>query len=340
MYPKRYPKAVIFVIEGSELKNDEFDFFRSVNPFGFILFSRNCINRNQIYSLTSELRSCVGRPNAPILIDQEGGRVTRLPKNLFPSPPSQGQIGTQAEKLPPEMIERFAWLYGFLIGYDLHSLGINVNCAPLLDLCFNKKSKIIGDRSFGSKPHLVTLLGKSYIKGLNAAGVNEVIKHIPGHGRSSIDSHFKLPIINTPIQKLYETDFKPFKNLCFSSYAMTAHVRYATIDKLPVTFSEKIIQEIIREYIGFKGLLITDDISMGALKGNLSKRAELALNAGCDLVLHCSGDISEMYKIARILPEFKSSFANKTIISNIRKDKKTININILRDEFKLMLHKY
>ena len=338
MIPDNKPRAVIFGIEGTEITSDEWQFFKSVNPFGFILFSRNCISKSQISNLTSELKKCVKRTNVPIFIDQEGGRVIRLPKTEWPVPPSHGEIGLIGRSLSNVKQKRLAWLYGHIIGSDLLELGINVNCAPVLDLCSSEQRLFINDRSFGTDPNFVALMGKNYIRGLNDSGVSGVIKHIPGHGRASKDSHIELPIVKTSIPDLLITDFIPFRELSNVPYAMTAHVLFDAIDaNFPVTFSQKTIQQIIRKHIGFNGLLLTDDLSMGALADfTLSERVELALKAGCDLILHCNANMSEMSRIASIIPELSKSLIEKSNINFNKIENNHYDNNALKEEFNIL----
>ncbi|MGM0560819.1 MAG: beta-N-acetylhexosaminidase [Pseudomonadota bacterium] len=292
------PRAVIFGCEGTRLSDEERRFFQQADPLGFILFARNIESPDQVRGLVADLRATIGRRNAPVLIDQEGGRVQRLkPPQWRKLPPAEpfGQLWEQA----PEKAGRAAWLHGYTIARELAELGISVDCLPCLDLRFPGAHDIIGDRSFGADTDQISQLGEAVSRGLMAGGVLPVAKHIPGHGRALVDSHEKLPRVTATLEQLVASDFQPFRNLAWLPWAMTAHVVYQAVDDVnPATTSPRIIQEIIRENIGFDGLLLSDDISMKALEGNFSDRTAKALAAGCDVVLHCNGDAEEMQAIA------------------------------------------
>ena len=327
------PRAVIFGCKGYKLSDEEQFFFSETNPCGFILFSRNCKNIEQIKQLVKSLRSSVNRKDVPILIDQEGGRVTRLNGREWRTPPSQGSFGELANLLSDKDINRLLWLNGALIGHELISLGINVNCAPVLDLRIKGQSEVIGDRSYGDQPELITKLAKSFISGMQSVGVYAVIKHIPGHGRAKIDSHVDLPVVDETMENLLSNDFLPFINLNYCYFAMTAHVMFSAIDNQhPVTFSSKVINEIIRKKIGFKGLLLSDDISMGALSGSVMERSSMAINAGCDLVLHCNGNIDEMKEVIKAVPHIKKHKLQNPADFSIKQNN-PFNYNNLYQEF-------
>jgi beta-N-acetylhexosaminidase len=277
------------------LSDAERRFFHDVNPVGFILFQRNCEAPAQVRRLVAALRESVERVDAPVLIDQEGGRVARLKPPLWPAYPAPGVIaglgGMQAREA--------AWLAARLIADDLAMLGITVDCAPVLDIPVPGADPIIGDRAWGSDVRLVAERGLAFCDGLMAGGVLPVIKHIPGHGRGTVDSHQALPVVATPRRELDSTDFAPFRALSGMPWAMTAHVLYRAIDpERPATLSRGVIDGVIRTSIGFDGVLVCDDLSMQALGGSLQERARGALAAGCDLVLHCNGDMAEMSGIA------------------------------------------
>ncbi|MCY4098489.1 MAG: beta-N-acetylhexosaminidase [Rhodospirillales bacterium] len=292
---------VIFGIAGPELRPEEQALFREFNPFGFILFARNLDTPTQTVGLVKALREAAGA-EAPVLIDQEGGRVQRFgPPHAPAYPPAAvyGQLATSDLARAGETVR----IGHALLGRDLAGLGIDVNCAPVLDLAMEEGHAVIGDRAFAGDPRVVAALGRAAMDGLGRAGVLPVVKHIPGHGRARADSHKQLPVVETPRQVLEATDFVPFRVLRDAPVAMTAHVVYAALDAdLPVTVSAKAIREVVRGRIGFEGLLLSDDLCMGALAGAMEQRACAALAAGCDVVLHCSGNIDEMTAVARAVP--------------------------------------
>ncbi len=286
------PSAVIFGCAGTTLTDEERRFFQTVNPLGFILFARNVETPDQVRALVSALRSTVGRDDAPVLIDQEGGRVQRLrPPAWREAPPGAAFVGR-----PPEALR----LNFRLIGRELAELGINVDCAPVLDVPISGAHDIIGNRAYGQTPAQVIELGRAACDGLLDEGILPIIKHIPGHGRALVDSHLALPVVETSREELETSDFAPFRALRDAPWAMTAHVVYKAIDpRAPATLSPKVIGEIIRGTIGFGGVLVSDDLSMKALGGRFDERATLALEAGCDVVLHCNGMLEEMQAVAK-----------------------------------------
>ncbi len=290
--------AAIFGCAGHALTSAGAAFFREVSPWGFILFERNIDSPDQVRALVSELRATVERPDAPVLIDQEGGRVARLtPPHWRRYPPGRayGQI------VGAETRREITWLGARLMAQDLFELGINVDCAPVLDVPAPGGHEIIGDRAYGDTPEIVAELGRAAAEGLMAGGVLPIVKHIPGHGRAAADSHLDLPVVSASLTDLEARDFAPFKALADLPMAMTAHVVYAAVDPdLPATTSSAVIERVIRGAIGFDGLLISDDLSMKALSGDFEARARDALHAGCDIVLHCNGDPdAEMTSVAQ-----------------------------------------
>jgi beta-N-acetylhexosaminidase len=289
--------AVIFGLSGKEITAEERVFFSKVNPLGFILFARNIDNPEQVKKLVSDLKAIVGW-ECPILIDQEGGRVARLkPPHWRNSPAMRGFAKIAAED-NIEKAEEGVYLNYRLIGQELYELGINVDCAPVCDILFDGAHDIVGDRSFGGDVDIVSRLARKTAEGLLDSSVLPIIKHIPGHGRAKSDSHKELPVVDSPLDELLESDFKVFKNLKDMPWAMTAHILYTAIDdKKPATLSKKVIS-IIRENIGFNGVLISDDLSMEALQGSFADRTKGAIAAGCDVVLHCNGKMEEMSEIA------------------------------------------
>jgi beta-N-acetylhexosaminidase len=306
--PARFPKAVIFGCAGTRLTGEERDFFAAADPAGFILFQRNCVDPAQVAALTAELRAAIGRPEAPILIDQEGGRVQRLKPPQWRAAPSAAAIGA----LDPASAERAAWLNARLIAAELEPLGITIDCAPVLDLPVPGAHEVIGSRALGTDPMLVASLGQAVMDGLEAGGVLPAIKHLPGHGRALVDSHAQCPVVEASDHALSMRDLLPFRVLAEAPVALTAHVVFTAWDSdRPATLSARVIGEIIRHRIGFAGLLLTDDLSMQALGGSLAERACRALAAGCDLALHCSGNLDEMTGIAAELPAMTDAAARR-----------------------------
>lgn len=291
-------KPVIFGCLGPALSDEERQFFETEQPTGFILFARNVVSQQQLKTLTTDLRLSVGRADVPILIDQEGGRVQRMGPPHWQTYPAMGWYVQKAEKQP--VLARNALVLGCrLIADDLLRAGINVNCLPLLDVPVEGADTIIGDRSFGFDHQIVSEFGQLVVSTLKDAGVHPVIKHIPGHGRAKVDSHLSLPVVTESLEVLRASDFKPFAAVEGADFAMTAHIIYGAIDaNEPATLSKTMVQNVIREDIGFRGLLMTDDLSMKALSGSFEERAAKSLDAGCDLVLHCNGDMTEMRAVA------------------------------------------
>ena len=292
------PLAVILGCAGPELTHKERKLFNDVNPLGLILFERNCTDPDQVLALTNHYREVVGREDAPVFVDQEGGRVTRLKPPHWRHPPSAYRFVELAKVKGEQVAVMAIQLNSRLIAEDLKAIGITVNCAPVLDVSVNRADLIIGDRSLGSDIDLIEKLSTSLCSGLHSGNVLPVIKHVPGHGRALVDSHQTLPVIEATFEQLAATDFEPFRRLNNQPVAMTAHVIYTAIDEHnPATVSPKIIEYVIRGYLNFDGLLISDDLSMQALSGDLKGRAEAALSAGCDAVLHCNGKIEEMVSV-------------------------------------------
>lgn len=293
--PSREPSAVIFGCAGPSLSPQERSFFRDANPVGFILFKRNCESPDQVRALVRALRETIGRADAPVLIDQEGGRVARLQPPHWRKYPAAATLGA----LGGERAEEAVRLAARLIADDLAALGITVDCLPVLDVPQPGASPVIGDRAYSSDPVVIARLGKAACEGLLEGGVLPVIKHIPGHGRATVDSHDALPRVTVPRPELDAADFAPFRALSTMPWAMTAHIVYSAIDaETPATLSPLVIREIIRANMGFDGVLVSDDLSMKALGGPIGARAARALAAGCDLALHCNGNMEEMTDIA------------------------------------------
>jgi beta-N-acetylhexosaminidase len=304
---------IFFGTSGPALSPDEISFFQEVRPAGYILFARNIISREQVRSLTDALRAISRRDDVPILIDQEGGRVARLRPPLTPELPSARTFGALYRRNVVAALEA-AHTNATLIAHDLRELGINVNCLPVLDVPVEGAHDIIGDRAYGMSVDMVTALGAATISGLHSGGVVSVIKHIPGHGRSHVDSHADRPIVQASAEELAQ-DIAPFAGLSSAPMAMVSHVVYTTYDAdRPASQSPIIIADIIRKRIGFDGLLMTDDIAMKALHGDFSERAVASIAAGCDIVLHCSGDLSEMRDVARGLPVISNTHRRDSLL--------------------------
>ncbi|OWU81400.1 beta-N-acetylhexosaminidase [Phaeobacter sp. 22II1-1F12B] len=284
--------ATILDAEGTRLSAEEKAFFRDVNPFGFILFARNIETPDQIRALCDDFRETVGR-EAPITIDQEGGRVQRLRAPIWrewmPPLAHVEQAGDQAE--------RAMYLRYRLIAHELRALGIDSNCAPMVDVAVSETHDFLKNRCYGYDPETVSKLGRAVAQGMLDGGVLPVLKHIPGHGRATLDSHYDLPHVSADPALLDITDFAPFRALNDLPMGMTAHLVYDEIDSLPATVSPKMMG-VIREQMGFEGLIMTDDISMKALKGDLGELSKAAIEAGCDVILHCNGTLEERKQVA------------------------------------------
>lgn len=278
-------RKIIFGISGYQLTLEERELFSQYPPYGIILFKRNCLNYLQVKELNEAIKELI--PEVKIFVDQEGGRVARLREPEFVEFPAASSLKTSSA-----VYENYSKM-----GKYLRELGFDGDCAPVADLYYQYADKIIGDRSFGDDVTHVANMARATANALLDTGILPVIKHIPGHGRALVDSHLELPVIDTPLAELEQTDFAVFKQLHDIPFAMTAHVIYNALDpKLPVTLSKKAI-DYIRNNIGFKGLIMSDDLNMKALKGNLKDLSNQAIEAGCDILLHCSGNIDEMHEI-------------------------------------------
>ncbi|SFU82188.1 beta-N-acetylhexosaminidase [Methylobacterium sp. 174MFSha1.1] len=292
--------ALILGCAGPTLSPEEAAFFRAVRPWGFILFKRNVETPEQVRALTAALRDTVGRADAPILIDQEGGRVQRMTRPHWPAYPS-GRAYFRAGG--PETGPTLAHLGARLMAYDLAEVGINVDCAPVLDVPVPGAHDVIGDRAYGTDPGVVAAFGRAVAEGLMAGGVLPVMKHMPGHGRAGADSHHALPVVEACLETLDAHDFRPFRAMADLPMAMSAHVVFRALDpENPATTSATVIREIVRGRIGFDGLLMTDDLSMNALSGSFRDRTAAAFRAGCDVGLHCNGVRAEMEEVVAAAP--------------------------------------
>jgi beta-N-acetylhexosaminidase len=289
---------MIYGCAGTELSDSERRFFRDAQPWGFIVFARNVSDPEQVRALVAAMRETVGDANAPVLVDQEGGRVARLKPPHWKARPA-AQIFGDLYRRSPEQAREAAYLNARSMAHELADLGTTVDCVPVLDVPGENSDAVIGDRAFSGDPKIVTDLGRAVIEGMLDGGVLPVIKHMPGHGRANADSHHALPRVSASADEMRRTDFVPFRALNECPIGMTAHVVYEALDPDgPGTTSTVVIEEIIRGEIGFKGLLLTDDLSMNALHGSLAQRAKAALSAGCDIVTHCNGRIDEMEQVA------------------------------------------
>ncbi len=290
--------AFISGCAGTQLSGDEESFLRDANPWGLILFARNIDDPEQVLRLTSRFREITGRDDAPVLIDQEGGRVQRMRPPHWSEYPAARKYSELYDRFPVQAL-KLVRLFSRMMADDLERVGINVDCLPVLDVPHPGSHEIIGDRAYGVTPERVSILSRSAVAGLMDGGVLGVIKHIPGHGRALSDSHKELPVVDTGLDELSFCDFVPFAALADIPMAMTAHVVYSQLDPdNPATMSRLVIEDLIRTGIGYDGLLMSDDLSMQALKGDFRLRAQGSIAAGCDVTLHCNGDMNEMIAVA------------------------------------------
>ena len=304
------PRAFVCGCAGTALESEERAFIQAARPWGLILFRRNVASPEQLRALTSAFREIVGRADAPVLVDQEGGRVQRLGPPHWPRHPAAARYA-ELHARDPDRALAMARLGGELTGRDLEGGGISVDCAPVLDLPVDGASSIIGDRAFGRDPATAAALAGAWAAGLVAGGVLPVVKHIPGHGRAEVDSHLDLPVVTADRASL-ERDFAPFRALNHLPMAMTAHVVFRALDPdRPVTTSKRAIDDAVRGEIGFDGLLLSDDLSMEALKGTLRERAAAASAAGCDVLLHCNGVMAEAQQVAEAAPRLDGRAAER-----------------------------
>ncbi|MHA1564497.1 MAG: beta-N-acetylhexosaminidase [Alphaproteobacteria bacterium] len=300
--PDQRPRAILFGCAGTKLSGQERDLFNRAQPLGFILFGRNCQTPAQLLGLVAELRAAIGRPEAPVLIDQEGGRVARLRPPQWRANPAAANFGVLAESNIDQAIEA-AYINARLCAAELIGAGIDVNCTPVLDLARPETTAAIGNRAYAGNPEIVARLGRAVCDGHLTGGVLPVIKHLPGHGLATVDSHHELPIVKASHADLAAEDFQPFKALAAQPLAMTCHLLFPALDpENPATQSKSIIADRIRGEIGFDGFLLSDDISMQALGGDIASRTAKALNAGCDAVLHCTGLFHEMEILSESVP--------------------------------------
>ncbi len=300
--------AAIYGLSGPRLTDDERSFFRDARPAGYILFARNIVSREQLRTLTDELRELEGHDEVPILVDQEGGRVARMRPPEWPAFPG-GEAFDRLYQLAPSSAIEAARVNARALGLMLHEAGVNVDCLPMLDVRQPGASDIVGDRALGAEPMQVAALGKAILDGLRSAGTLGVIKHIPGHGRALVDSHLALPVVEASDEEL-AMDLEPFERLREAPMGMTSHLLYTAWDREhPASQSPFIISEIIRQRIGFEGFLMSDDIGMEALAGNHGERAAACVAAGCDVALHCDGKMENMLLVAEAVGELSPESA-------------------------------
>ena len=296
-------RAFITGVSGLELNAAEREFIRAERPWGFILFKRNIETPAQVALLVRELRAALGDPEAPVLIDQEGGRVQRLGPPNWPVYPA-GAVFSALYDIDSALGLTAARLSARLIAADLAEIGVTVDCLPLADVPIDGADAVIGSRAYGTEAGKVAAIARAVTEGLEQGGILPVLKHIPGHGRATADTHFKLPVVDTAKIELERTDFAAFQPLADLPMAMTAHVVFSALDPAhPATTSATIIEQVIRGVIGFQGLLMSDDVSMNALAGSIPERTRAIIAAGCDMVLHCNGKLEEMQEVARETPE-------------------------------------
>jgi beta-N-acetylhexosaminidase len=330
-------RAFITGVAGPALTAEERQFLKEAEPWGLIVFKRNVVDPSSLRRLVDDFRGIVGR-RAPVLVDQEGGRVQRLGPPHWPSYPPGAAYGALYDR-DREAGLAAARLGATLIAADLNAAGIDVDCAPIADVPVTGADPIIGDRAYGTTPEKVAAIAAAFAAGLLEGGVLPVLKHLPGHGRATADSHAKLPVVGTDRESLEATDFAAFRPLAGLPLGMTAHVVFSAIDPVaPATTSATIVRQVIRDSIGFSGLLMSDDVSMGALSGSLGERAKAALVAGCDIILHCNGTMTEMRAVAAAVPELAGDAARRAAAALAqRKPAAAVDIAARRTEFfKLM----
>ncbi|AXK80127.1 beta-N-acetylhexosaminidase [Pseudolabrys taiwanensis] len=303
-------RAFITGLAGLTISANERAFLREAAPWGLIVFKRNISTPEQLIDLTSAFRDVVGW-EAPVLVDQEGGRVQRLGPPHWPAYPPGARYGELYDRDPASGLAA-AKLAGHLIAADLRAVGIDVDCLPIADVPVSGGDPVIGDRAYGTEPGKVASIAAAVAQGLMAGGVLPVLKHLPGHGRATADSHHKLPVVDTDRGTLEATDFAAFRPLAGLPLGMTAHVVFSAIDPIdPATTSVTMVQQVIRGFIGFRGLLMSDDVSMNALSGSIAERSSASLAAGCDIVLHCNGKLDEMMQVASVAPLLSGDAARR-----------------------------
>ena len=333
-----HPKAFICGCKGLDLDAQERALIALHQPWGLILFKRNIGDPAQVAALVASFREIVGREDAPVLIDQEGGRVQRMGPPHWPAYPAAARFGQMAAGYAAQ--NEAALLNARIMAADLAAVGINVNCTPVLDVPASDSHNIVGDRAYGANPLEVAGFGLAVCEGMLRQGVLPVIKHIPGHGRAKADSHLELPRVSATRKELEETDFKPFKMLFDTPLGMTAHVVYEAIDPdRPATTSPLVVEKIIRGHIGFRGLLMSDDLSMKALSGDFGDRARAVFAAGVDIALHCNGDWAETEPVAMAAPVLKGKSLKRAerALKFLKKPRQPLDLVDARARIHLML---
>jgi beta-N-acetylhexosaminidase len=330
-------RAFITGIAGTALTEAERSFLSEAQPWGVIVFGRNVATADALQRLIDEVRATLGR-DAPVFVDQEGGRVQRLGPPHWPKYPPAAAYARLYDRERAAGLEA-ARLGARLIAADLAQVGIDADCMPVADVPVAGADAVVGDRAFGTEPGKVAALAGAFAQGLSEGGVLPVLKHIPGHGRAAADSHFKLPVVTADKATLDATDFAAFRPLAALPLAMTAHVVFTAFDPLaPATTSAIIVQHVIRDSIGFQGLLMSDDVSMGALHGSLAERTRAAIVAGCDIVLHCNGDMSEMLTVAAAAPLLAGAAARRAAAAlAAKRPAAPIDIAAARAEFAALM---
>ncbi|MEA2871257.1 MAG: beta-N-acetylhexosaminidase [Hyphomicrobiales bacterium] len=330
-------KALITDVTGLSITAEERAFLRDADPWGFILFKRNVETPDQVRALVDAMRETVGRADAPVLIDQEGGRVQRLGPPHWPSYPPGAHYGQLYDRDPKAGLAA-ARLGARLIASDLAALGITVDCLPIADVPLGDTDPVIGNRAYGTKASKVATIGTAVAQGLMAGGVLPVLKHLPGHGRATVDSHHRLPVVATDRKTLESSDFAAFQPLAKLPLGMTAHVVFSAIDPVaPATTSVTMVAEVIRGFIGFDGLLMSDDLSMNALSGTLAERARATLAAGCDVVLHCNGTLEQRREAADACPPLTGEGKRRADAAlSSRREPESFDIAAAREEFAAM----
>ena len=331
-------RAFIVGVAGLSLAAEERAFLRAAEPWGFILFRRNVDTPEQVRALVAQLRETVGRADAQVLIDQEGGRVQRLGPPHWPKYPAGAHYGAIYDRDRAAGLDA-ARLGARLIAHYLAELGITVDCLPLADVPVSEADPVIGDRAYGTTPDKVAAIAQAVADGLMDGGVLPVLKHLPGHGRATADSHLKLPVVTTDRATLESSDLAAFRPLKQLPLGMTAHVVFSAIDPVaPATTSVKMVCEVIRAFIGFDGLLMSDDVSMGALSGTLAERSRAALAASCDVVLHCNGKLDEMRQVAGECPVLSGDAARRAAAAlAARRKSAPLDVAKAREEFSAMM---
>lgn len=320
-------KPVIFGIAGESLSADEHAFFAEAEPAGYILFKRNCVTRNQLRALTDELRALHGRDDLLIMIDQEGGRVARMLPPEWPAFPAMQVYDRLYDIAPSSALAAARW-NARAIAATLREVGITVDALPLLDVRQEGASNIMGDRTLGAEPMRVAALGRAVLEGLRQGGITGIVKHIPGHGRALVDSHHELPTV-TAEEATLESDLEPFIRLSNAPMAMTAHIVYTAWDaERPASLSPIVIDSIIRRRIGFDGLLMSDDLDMKALQGDICSLAAGVVAAGCDIALNCWARMEDMVGIANVLPDISD-------VSRARLDRAMAGADVANEDMPL-----